>query len=496
MPFDIGKIPLIAVVLFVLWILVSVFGTSSPYIPEAPNPANGSFGVGSENIALCWLGGSPQSNELIEYAKWLVFRIEPSKSKVNYKIYFGRTNEFFSPVKEEEATIIKDKEMFCYPISYPLANNTTYYWKIVTINDQGKTSNGPTWIFVTKPISMASKEAVALINKPPTIVGLKSDLESPQEVGTTIYWTVNSQDLNGDLIYYRFLLEGPTRSGDFVTVQDWSTKNFWAWAPDRPGKYQVKAQVREDNHQPESYNDDSRSEGYSITDNEPPFINSLTPDKSNFQVVGTDILWTADAEDSEGDQILYKFFLNDHHATEWTTDNIWAWKTNMANVGDNKIEVQVRDGKHAGRDGFDDYRDASFTIKPVPVPGNTSPASASTTTYLVPVNQPPVASDLLPDKPSPQKAGTIITWTEEASDPDGDLLSYKFFLNGPATNFGPRDMTGWVSDNKWTWITSQKDVGNNLITVYVRDGKNANENKYDSTSIYVSQSGLGFAITN
>jgi hypothetical protein len=484
MTFDLGKISFVAVILFILWILLSVFGISSPYIPDDPNPANSSLGVGSENVKLCWSGGTPQSNELIKYAKLMLFRIEPSDSKVNYKIYFGKIEEFLSPVKEEYASIIKGKEMFCYPILYSLESNTTYYWKIITINDHGRTSEGPTWVFTTKPPSTASKGAVGLINNPPTITWLKSDLESPQKAGTTIYWTVKSQDIDGDLMYYRFLLERPARSGDFVTVQDWSTKNFWAWTPDRPGKYQVKVQVREDNHQPESYNDDSWSEGYAITDNEPPFINSLTPDKSDFQVVGTDIIWTADAGDSDGDQILYRFFLNGHHATEWTKDNIWVWKTNMANVGDNEIEVQVRDGKHADRDGFDDYRDVSFSIKSAPFPDDTSKTPAPITAPLV--NQLPVVSDLLPDKPSPQMAGTIITWTAEASDPDDDQLSYKFFLNGPATNLGPRDMTGWISDSKWTWITSQADVGNNLITVNVRDGKNVNERKYDVISIYIN----------
>jgi hypothetical protein len=88
-------------------------------------------------------------------------------------------------------------------------------------------------------------------------------------------------------------------------------------------------------------------------------------------------------------------------------------------------------------------------------------------------NEPPDASSLTPDKPGPQLAGNAITWTAVASDPENDPLVFKFFLNGPATGNQWAEQTQWVSDNIWAWTTSAKDVGNNQVSVWVRDGKHA-----------------------
>jgi hypothetical protein len=47
---------------------------------------------------------------------------------------------------------------------------------------------------------------------------------------------------------------------------------------------------------------------------------------------------------------------------DWATDNMWIWSTNDVDAGSNRIEVQVRDGKHAGPSGLDDVRSAGFTL--------------------------------------------------------------------------------------------------------------------------------------
>ncbi len=39
-----------------------------------------------------------------------------------------------------------------------------------------------------------------------------------------------------------------------------------------------------------------------------------------------------------------------------------------------------------------------------------------------------MATDLYPDAAGPATAGTAVTWTARATDPDGDAILYKFCL--------------------------------------------------------------------
>ena len=196
--------------------------------------------------------------------------------------------------------------------------------------------------------------------------------------------------------------------------------------------------------------------------NKPPKLISLTSDKPSPQDARTSIIWTAEAKDPDNDQIFYKFFLNDNPVTSWVKDNTWVWSTTNNDVGDNRIEVQIRDEKygHALPNGFDDHKTYSFNItvlKPI---------------LEVSLNQLPVINSLVPDKPSPQVVGTIITWTAGAIDPDNDQILYRFFLNR-------KPVTDWTSNDKWAWSTTNSDVSENQIEVQVRDGKHAGPDRYD-----------------
>jgi len=87
---------------------------------------------------------------------------------------------------------------------------------------------------------------------------------------------------------------------------------------------------------------------------------------------------------------------------------------------------------------------------------------------VVEVNNKPNIISLLPDKPRPQEAGAIITWTANASDPEDDQLLYRFFLN-------ETPVTGWSNSSSWIWKTSIAETGNNTIAVRVKDGKHGEE---------------------
>ncbi|MDQ1260881.1 MAG: hypothetical protein QG575_62 [Euryarchaeota archaeon] len=95
-------------------------------------------------------------------------------------------------------------------------------------------------------------------------------------------------------------------------------------------------------------------------------------------------------------------------------------------------------------------------------------------TYTLPgsapaINVPPVITSLTSNKASPQQAGTVILWTANASDPDSDLILYRFFCSGlPATD--------WQLSNQWPWSTME---GEFQVEVRVRDGMHAGPNETD-----------------
>jgi len=103
------------------------------------------------------------------------------------------------------------------------------------------------------------------------------------------------------------------------------------------------------------------------TGNHTPAIIGLIPNKQSPQVAGETITWTTMASDPENDQLLYKFRMNGADITGWTTLGTWSWNSTEAKVGSNWVEVWLRDGKHAGPEGFDDRKTAGFEITQKPI---------------------------------------------------------------------------------------------------------------------------------
>ena len=98
---------------------------------------------------------------------------------------------------------------------------------------------------------------------------------------------------------------------------------------------------------------------------------------------------------------------------------------------------------------------------------------------------PSLIKSLTPDKPSPQMAGTSITWTASINDQNNEKLSYNFLLKGPSTSGQFVEQTGWIAANTWTWNSSDKDVGDNHIEVQVKlnSSKDIDDNLTESYAI-------------
>ena len=277
-----------------------------------------------------------------------------------------------------------------------------------------------------------------VVNSAPKNANLMPDKLSPQEAGTTITWTATALDPENDRIQYKFLLDSQQRT-------DWSYDSTWNWTTSSVdiGSHTIECKVKDGNHNVDG--DDSKDIEFTIT-NRPPLINELTPTPNSPQPACATITWTTDATDPDNDQISYEYLLNGKSETIWSIDNLWNWSTSEGNIGENQIEVHIRDGKHAGPDNYDAARSVVFIITKVRLS-----------------NLPPMVVSLMPDKMNPQVAGTSIKWTATALDPEKDPVQYKFLLDG-------QQKTDWSYDSTWYWTTSNTDIGSHMIEIKVKDG--------------------------
>ncbi|MFA6371729.1 MAG: hypothetical protein WCW68_03810, partial [Methanothrix sp.] len=283
-------------------------------------------------------------------------------------------------------------------------------------------------------------------NLAPVMTSLTPVPASPQEAGIAVTWEAVAGDQESDGLQFLFLL-------DDQPVTDWQYQNQWTWATsaNEIGAHSVEARVRDGAHNKDG--DSSQIASYIINKpNEKPVISDLSADKASPQETGSIVTWTAEANDPEKNPILFRFFLNGLPATDWQSSNKWAW---TATEGEAQIEVQVRDGKHAEQDGFDDSKSVTFIV--------------------LPSNQKPTIINFSPDKLSPQETGSTIIWTVEFLDADGDPLQFQFSLDR-------RVMQDWSDSPVWSWTVTKEQVGQHVIAAKVKDGKHNAEGDSSSSA--------------
>ncbi len=339
----------------------------------------------------------------------------------------------------------------------------------------------------------------AISNQQPMLTALESDRSSPREAGSSIKWTAKAVDAENDPMSFIFQLKGPSTRGVWKPVNSDLSDNTWKWDTNSEdaGNYQIRVSVRDDAHAGPQFTPDEKISDFILTAppvpeeapvkpapeplpdaaaqqqtyqppaqeqqtawqepvsqpqeaepvNQPPVMISLTADPASPKEAGINVIWEAQADDQESDNLQFLFLLDGQQVTDWQYQNQWAWDTSATEFGAHSMEARVRDGTH-NADG-DSSKKASFTInKP---------------------NEKPIISDLSSDKASPQETGSIVTWTAQANDPEKNPIQYRFFVNGlPATD--------WQSSNKLAWKAIE---GEAQIEVQARDGKHAEQDGFD-----------------
>ncbi len=181
--------------------------------------------------------------------------------------------------------------------------------------------------------------------KPVTCIGLQPNLPAPQKIPagqSEIKWTAYACcDPEGGEIEYRFKLNGPRTNYATETVKDWSISNMWVWLADSRdvGNSTIYADVRARHHDSTSsfvYRD------YGISFIQLPCCTCLMPDKSEPQVGGTAITWTACASYPDQDQLRYRFRVYDggwNVGRDWNRSNSWTWTP--SDTGDYDVKVEI-----------------------------------------------------------------------------------------------------------------------------------------------------------
>lgn len=219
------------------------------------------------------------------------------------------------------------------------------------------------------------------VNQAPSAKSLTPDQEGPLTAGSTILWTGNAYDPDGDRLLYQFWLNGPMTGNTWKPMTGWTENNTWNWttSPVDIGVNVIDMRVRDGRHAaPWGYDSHISTEfdittiagtGGSPKTNSKPSLTSIRSDRQSPQDKGTRVTWTATASDPDGDTVFYRYFLKGGSTedqwvpvTSWTTNNVWTWDTGQSKAGVYMIEVRIRDGYHADVENFDDYERVPYVV--------------------------------------------------------------------------------------------------------------------------------------
>lgn len=220
------------------------------------------------------------------------------------------------------------------------------------------------------------------VNQPPSAKSLTADREGSQIAGSTIIWTGNAYDPDGDRLLYQFWLNGPMTGNTWKPMTGWTENNTWNWttSPIDIGVNIIDLRVRDERHAAPWGHDSHISAEYDIDNimgigstmksNSRPSLLNIKSDRPSPQDKGIKVTWTAKASDPDKDTVLYQFVLKGPFTEEqwlpmtpWTTNNVWTWDTDPSKAGIYTIEVKIRDGYHSDVESSDDFQRAAYVIK-------------------------------------------------------------------------------------------------------------------------------------
>jgi len=167
--------------------------------------------------------------------------------------------------------------------------------------------------------------------------------------------------------------------------------------------------------------------------NRPPVITSTAPTAAT---TGVAYAYDVDATDPDGDALSYALTNAPTGMTIDASSGLIAWAPNATQLGPNAVAVRVTDGR-----GGEAMQSFAVTV-----------AQA---------NRPPTITTAAPTSAT---TGAAYTYDVDATDPDGDTLSY-------ALTTAPTGMTMEASSGLIAWTPTAAQAGSSTLTIVVRDGR-------------------------
>ena len=114
--------------------------------------------------------------------------------------------------------------------------------------------------------ALIGAESSSRMNSNPSILGVRSDRQSPRDQGAKVTWTTTASDPDKDTILYQYWIKGPSTEDQWVAATDWTTNNSWLWdtAQAKAGIYYIEARIRDGYHTNVDGSDDSKRAAYVI----------------------------------------------------------------------------------------------------------------------------------------------------------------------------------------------------------------------------------------
>jgi large repetitive protein len=320
----------------------------------------------------------------------------------------------------------------------------------VWVRDSTMTSNIGTYVR-SMPFTISGKAAALSAL---SVTGLNANRVSPQPAGTPIRFTASVSGGSSPYQYKWWLFDGTA----WTMVRNWSADATYTWTPTQAGSaYQIGVWVR-DSTMTSNVGTYHRSMSFAVSGSSLPApsqlaVTALGANRVSPQPVGTAITFTASASGGRA-PYQYKWWLFDGTvwiiARDWNSSATYTWTPTRAGSA-YQIGVWVRDSTMTSNVGT--------YVRSLPF------AVSGTSTSVG-----PLMTTITSNLPSPQRAGTSVTFTARAT---GGLpaYQYKWWVFNGTEWIVARD---WSTSNAYTW-TALPRGSNYFVGVWVRDSTtNAN----------------------
>ena len=264
-------------------------------------------------------------------------------------------------------------------------------------------------------------------NRPPEI---SSSAPASGSEGSLYGYDVQASDPDGDALTYSL-----TTSPAGMTID--SATGLTQWTPDydQAGEHPVEVLVEDGKG-----GRDTQSWTINVTDtNRAPEITSAAPTSGSEADPYT---YDVEATDPDGDTLTYRLTTSPAGMTIGSAAGLIAWTPDYGQAGDHAVEVLVEDGK-GGRD---------------------------TQSWTITVGEANRAPEITSAAPTSGSECDPYTYHLEASDPDGDTLSYSLTIS-------PAGMTIDRATGLIEWTPGHDQTGDHPVEVMVEDGKGGSDTR-------------------